>query len=57
MSSRILELAGFFVGNLIYRSVRDGGVTWTIVFDSMAVALIMIGLLMAFDKLRKSKQN
>jgi hypothetical protein len=57
MGSRTIMFAGFFVGSLIYRSVRDGGVTWTIVFDSLAVALITIGLLMAVDKLRKPKQN
>jgi hypothetical protein len=56
LRSRALSFFGFFAGNLIYRSIREDGASWRIAFDSFAVAAITVGLIVAFDKLRKPKR-
>jgi uncharacterized membrane-anchored protein len=53
MVSWILMFGGFFVGNVLYRSIRDGGVTLATAVGSLAVALITIGLISAVNRLRR----
>ena len=56
MASRApLTLLGIFAGSLIYRSIRDGGPSWSVALDSAAVALISLVLIAAVGRFKKSK--